>query len=474
MKNYIKIFMFVALSSLHLLSSSSVDRAIAYQHDQAGFSSADFDRAQDKNEKSKTPRTYSTFTQQPQLSIYPKVNGTFYGAVNPAIDKALTVKSSGLSAVQRDRLWDNAMRAQMEEQGIEDQELGQISEKSIEGLRWSQLDDDEQRIAYLKKELKGCKQADDINWPLLRWIILDFSDEECANFFDKIIQKKSKIIEMNDLNKAATFINRNKTNRSNLEFYLSQVTVEMLNWLNPRNKIFTTYHEAAHALMIGLKKTDWNILLLSVKPQGFSKGSVQPLHRFQTQTTFNALSIEHDQKIMNAKNEIMVMFAGGIGQELYNGEKLRFHDFLSSEEYNGIGSRTLVGTDVYFAYQAAEYYIANKDIHLIFDQDKLIDYNMMVDVDKEKAVDQFMEECYEQAYAILSSHKDMLDRIVTGVLQEDDASMSGDKIYSIIGKTRPKCEVEMSLIEKIEEALITWLAWTSKRVKYYQEQHPHD
>ncbi|MBP6870109.1 hypothetical protein KBC04_04455 [Candidatus Babeliales bacterium] len=496
MKNHIKIFMLVMLSSLHLFSSNSVDRAIAYQHEQAGFSSADFDRDQDKNEKSKTPRTYATLTPQLQSSIYPKVNGTFYGAVNPAIDKALTVKSSGLSAAQRDRLWDNAMRAQMEEQGIEDRELGQISEKSIEGLRWSQLDCDEQRIAYLKNEWKDFRLSDDIIWPLIVDETKKFDDRSMSLFVAKVetsfSQKKVKSVEMKDLTKGLLFVIRDNFNRMALPFesydrimYLLDCMANLYSWMNPKESMAILYHEAAHGLIaISQPAMNKNVLGLSGKIQGLTGGVLQVYSQYKNNDSLSSQSLAHDQNLVDTKKHIMNLLGGPIGQQLSKGERLSFHDFLLSGNKFGQGSPSQFFSDMNKAYSQAIYYILYKDKNIIFDNyyenydvlggAALLFFEYSNDTEVMWQADALLEECYEQAFNFLTIHKSTLDQIVLKALEDEDRFISGSEMYELVGEARPKYEGEMTPIEKLEHTLAIWLAWTSKRVKYYQEQHPHD
>lgn len=81
-----------------------------------------------------------------------------------------------------------------------------------------------------------------------------------------------------------------------------------------------------------------------------------------------------------------------------------------------------------------------------------------------------IEECYEEAYEILNAHKDNLDAIVIHTLKKEVTS--GDEIYKLVGVQRPRYYFELTPVERMQSDLTRWLAWTYKRMSFYERNHP--
>ena len=59
----------------------------------------------------------------------------------------------------------------------------------------------------------------------------------------------------------------------------------------------------------------------------------------------------------------------------------------------------------------------------------------------------------------------VLDKIVKETLEQ--GVISGDKVYKLAGKQRPKYDFEMSSTEKVVKSLSAWLSWTFNRMVLY-------
>lgn len=167
----------------------------------------------------------------------------------------------------------------------------------------------------------------------------------------------------------------------------------------------------------------------------------------------------------------MVFLAGGIGMQLLEGEKLSFKDFLTSAQKFGIGDQDIVGSDLWHVCTIAEYYSKYKDFKRIWKyQEDLEPYAIPNDEKLLEDINILIEECYEEAYAILQANKDKLDVIVRGTL--DKGVSSGDEIYTLVGAQRPKYYFELTPFQTMQRDFTCWLAWTYKRMSFYERNHP--
>ena len=351
-------------------------------------------------------------------------------------------------------------------------------EGSIEGLKWSQLTSEQQKLEYLRNELKDFKIVDDAFLPMninaINNVILGLKDEVQANhFLDSYIQwfklearRNSGIVSM-DIEKKFIDIQ---------EFSFIDQILESI-FLNPIIFKDVAYHEGAHALMMALvmqnriAKNATNRLQIMNNSYGHLKSVYRDLNESKLQAlvidqkSFGALQALH----LDAQNVIMMDFAGGIGVMIKEGRKVSFKEFLSlncTGAGYGIGDRTHQGTDVYTAYKTAGSYVRWKNFSRI---SKYQDEPDIDEVEFQQEVDDFMEESYEKAYALLIKNRAKLDTMAHTLVEKRTIYM--DEIYSIAEVPRPKFDSEFTFAEQFKQDLFNWFVWTAERIKFYEKQH---
>jgi len=364
-------------------------------------------------------------------------------------------------------------------------------ESTIEGLRFSQLTSQGQVIAYLQDSFKRDMLADDFNFPLIAHFVFGFSDKEYDTFIRKIREyahkDNSRTITMHYVDKAFVYINIDKINRIMgrriLDEFgedifikmlrMNQIELEELHNSDSRLKLSLAYHEAAHALMCILRPIGLNVSQLSLKPKGLVAGAniTKPQFIPPTQTSVYNISQTVDAKLENTKNNIMQLLAGGIGEEILDGKKLSLKDFIVEYSETGMGDRFSEGTDIFNVYAAAEYYCNFKNCNYVSEyQEELEPYLLPNQEELEIEMTALIEECYNEAYQILSMNRVILDKIVKRTLQE--GFTSGEKLYEIAGVKRPKYEFEMNSEEKIAKNIADLISWTHKRITFYERNSP--
>jgi hypothetical protein len=356
----------------------------------------------------------------------------------------------------------------------------------IDGKWWGQLTTDEERGLYIQELFPHARFADDVNYNLLGLFASGFSYTQVKDYIakmqDNAKSNHSKIITFENAEQAWIVIDQalclqqinQAFNISELENNIAKWKNEFEDWLFPAQKKSITYHEAAHALVLILKDGGYNVCRLSTKKTRLKKGCLYRKIRSKVERNrLSYISIYKDHMYAGFKNEIMTWLAGGIGQQIYAGEKLTFHDFAFSGKYKGCGDQFTQGSDMHTAYQIAQQYILNKDIDIVFyeDLEKIQRYDDIIDPVRRAYIDQqvenFLEECYEQTYELLMKHKPLLDTLVQEAFKKE--FVESQKIYKIVGKVRPKYDVELTPGEKTFKELFRWLSWTAKRMNVYQE-----
>lgn len=361
---------------------------------------------------------------------------------------------------------------------------------SEQDLKWSQLISEQQKLEYLKNELKEFKIVDDAYLPLcIKYFndrVLEFSNDKTK--IDQFIQaniicmkflayRYSGVISMDIYN---TLIDLS-------EFSFIGRIIESI-FFNPITLKCTDYHEGAHALMmalvmqtqIALNATNRSHMKLTISGTNLmvegSAGHMQSIRRDLNESELQALAI--DQKSfgalqalhLDAQNVIMMNFAGVIGDMIGRGkEKVSFKDYLGFASENGGGDRITKGTDVYYAYKIAGSYIRWKNFSRI---SKYQDEQGIDEIEFQEEVDDFMEESYEKAYALLMKNRAKLDLMANAIGDKRQVYM--DEIYSIAGVIRPKFNSEFTFLDKFKQDLFNWFVWTAERIKFYEKQHPQE
>jgi len=492
-----------------LLGSSSWDQAIQYQHEDAGFDGQDFDHDDENREEfvesdtdldSHLQEKYSSWENllNDSIRLHHNESGFDSDDVNDESSAFPSDSASDKGGVMEGSIgpkgqssWLDLIKSLFTSKA--DDVVDDLM--SIEGLAFSQLTSDEQRVAYLKNSFKDDIVSKDVNYLVISHFLVGFSDYDYAAFVEKVRKfaraHESNVITMKDVDKAVYLSCVDKSNKAlgkslhinrylyDLLSFVVERSVKLKNWVYPHEKKSTTYHEASHALLSILKLFDHSaVSFLSVEPRGFLDGAITnvALNKNFSDSAMSK-SLNHDARLAHARYKIMMYLAGGIGEQIFNGEKLSFKEFINSNQYH-IGRRYLVGTDLDFAYKEAEYYYVNKKINMVFDVDRPVYYGELIDemypsitIYTEAEIALFLEDCYEETYAFLIAHKDMLDAIVAKIEQEG-GFISGSEMYKIAGKARPKYYFELTSQEKIQQAVIDWISWTHKRMAFFEENHP--
>jgi|GEM_PF-2434967 len=368
--------------------------------------------------------------------------------------------------------------------------MAAMSTAVIAGYQYNELRP-QVKFPEIEEAFKDVKIAPNFNIPLIDhhcgWLL----KEEMTNFFTKIKEfaledKSLEGVSMHHVDKAVTYIVMDRMNRitarnvlvckddQSVNDYLTanQTVLERKLELNPQLKKYNAYHEASHCLVRILKPVDSIITQLSLVPQGMYGGIniVVPSCKRAVKHSVKYASCVHNQKILNTKHSIMCDLAGGIGEEILNGEKLSFEEFITSPKYKTIGSVGLVGTDIHNAAMEAKYYCMYKDFILVSNyQEELVlsEYSNSKDLHEE--IYTLLEECYEEAYKLLSENKDVLDKVVALTLEQ--GITSGEEIYTLVGKTRPKFDFEMTGVERAQKEVVDLINWTSNRMAFYELNH---
>jgi len=357
---------------------------------------------------------------------------------------------------------------------------------SVQGLKWSCMKSNEERIAYLQKSL-GSHVAQDFNYRLVHHYLLNLQacDEEVELFFKKLHESAAKDsfqgITMSNVDQAFSYVVINKTNRNivkNITQIDDQLIIDNLVQeadelsrkfftINPDKLMEIAWHEAAH----GLEAARANRLLvgsqLSLNVQGFLGGAFITTPQFEANCD-NSVSMRfhrHADKIDFVKSKINYLLAGGIGEMILAGKKLTFEEFEIKYQ-SSIGSNAVVGSDMWQVIQELIYASNLKKFTPICDFQE--DFEPFVLPNKEERgqyIEKVLQECYEQTYVNLYANKDVLKQIVQEALEQK--IISGDRIYQLAGKQRPKYDFEMSVPEKTCKSLSKSLAWTLSRMDFY-------
>ena len=360
---------------------------------------------------------------------------------------------------------------------------------SIEGLAYEQLTTHAQRVKYLESEFKGYKLSDDCNFGIIVHFMNNLPIEDHNDFFIKVKEfvdeEKSSILSMHHFDKIFVFMTIFKISRIMLGSLYPSADIQTLDAMIKENesaqiaicefdhneKLSTAYHEAGHALMFALQPFDQILTQLTLSPQGMVGGAFLSASQYLLYSSISVQSAQHDDMLAQSKNKIMCFLAGGIGLQLLKGEKLTFQEFINLAETLGMGSEDITESDWWYICQAAIYYCQHKDFKLVsIHQEDLEPSDMPNNEELLTEINVLIEECYEEACAILQAHKDALDAIVVGTLEK--GVTSGDDIYKLAGVQRPKYYFELTPMETMQRDFTRWLVWTSKRMNFYERNHP--
>ncbi len=360
-------------------------------------------------------------------------------------------------------------------------------EDSIEGLTWSQLNSDEQRLAYLKHEFKDCTiPAGDpvlmllLNlikfrrnlFPDLRESLTEFVVTGIVSYYKFYANLNSNILSVDVFEQENKIINSRFVEKL-IDYFMDD------SYMLKR----TSYHEGAHALVCTLLVK--NELAMNLSNRHSILGSNILGGHFNSTALFlplpqyygqNNIRLATEKEIFNAlralqldaENMIMMKLAGGIGDLLlHKYKKVPFKIFENVfAPKAGLGTRGQRDTDMYQAYQAAESYIKWKHFTRVsqYQEEPVMDKAQL-----QQEVDELMEEMYEKTWVFLTEHKDKLDLMAQTLLEKREISTV--EIYKIAGVERPKFNLELTFAEKFQKDFYDWLFWTGQRLKFFEEQH---
>jgi hypothetical protein len=124
---------------------------------------------------------------------------------------------------------------------------------------------------------------------------------------------------------------------------------------------------------------------------------------------------------VTVKNEIKRNLAGDVGIMIAQNKKLKFEDFLSTNDYL-MGARDIAGTDLHSAYKNAEKYTEP-----MYGLNSWIPENY-TEQERERFIHDFLKECYEETYQDLYAHKDKHQALTKLLLEKE--SLYPNDIYS--------------------------------------------
>lgn len=408
------------------------------------------------------------------IKMQPKYNAPSYMYANMQKNQ---FGAAGLQAATK-KLLDNM--------DIEDQ--NDDEDDSIEGLSWSQLSSDNQRIAYLHNSL-GADVATDFNDSLIvHYLVSAQTNDQQYDLFVKKLheyarQDRSETITMSHVDKAFAYMVIDEVNQAMGRSIIGRDDQDAVDWLlwsikikgiimrnifgmDHKKQLETAWHEAAHALQAACAEKLSTVSQLSVEPQGLAGGAFIAVPQCKPKIVHSAKDFfhGHQEKLDRVKSKIKIALAGGVGEMILEDKKLSFSEF--EKRYEGIGNPNLVGSDIWQIVQELKYLYLYKDLTVVADFEKELEpYARPSQAEFQEYADALLEECYEETYANLYANKPMLDQIVKEALKH--GVISGDRIYELAGKKRPKYDFEMSATEKVVKALANWLSWTFNRMAFY-------
>ncbi|MGZ6250865.1 MAG: hypothetical protein ACXWL2_02450 [Candidatus Chromulinivorax sp.] len=362
---------------------------------------------------------------------------------------------------------------------------------NIEGKTFQDLTTQAQRVAFLQRDLKDAKVAEDLNFPLIAHYINNYDNMVYKIFITKLHEYANiygaGVITMHCIDRSFGYIvmyafnlitgyNFGFNTMSDIDMLIRAADCSnQINFrMNPALTREYAFHESAHALMLILRPVEANLIGLSTKGLGFIGAGIstspQDLNNSVSKTEMQAVA-KTQQKLAHAKNNIMMLFAGSIGQQIYHQEKLSLQAMLADKKYVGAGNKYIFGTDVYKAYQEAEFYCRFKNNSLVADEwEEDFEPFTLTEEQFDQEVWQFLEESYNQAWTILEPQKELLKKIANKALE--DEVLSGDVMYNMAGVKRSKYEFEKTPLEKAGELLTQWVSWTLRRSAFYERHHP--
>lgn len=372
----------------------------------------------------------------------------------------------------------------LEEFAIQDQY--ESHDVLIEGLLWSELISDEQRIVYLKKALK-LSVDENFNYELAVRCLSKISHEEWDSFLKKLhefaYQDTSKIITMNNFYQAIIYNGFNFRNQVEMYQLLgvnNQQLIDMIlkihEWLitlrdvidthifNSNKKLEYAWHESSHAFEAVCANKNLILSQVSIKGSGLIGGACFFNTQFEQRrsTSLQDEFYDHAERLDFMKRRIRIFLAGGIGQMILENKKLSYAEFQERYECN-------ISSDMRGVSKELMHYLLCKDFIMIPEcsKSKLKSRVIKIPGERLEYIEKLVEECYEEAYLNLYANKDIVDKIAQEVLKH--GVISGDIVYQLAGKERAKYDFEMSSTEIVTRSLLDWLSWTCHCMAFYDQ-----
>lgn len=182
--------------------------------------------------------------------------------------------------------------------------------------------------------------------------------------------------------------------------------------LDYENKMYTALHEAGHALAI-IEHANYGLDFVSTICREKSEG----------RNIYSILIAQNYKTLQDCQHEIVVALCGGVTEQMFGFDKAWYKkqnwvykDYASrgnvSKGLRDILSRSSVRSDILIARDVAGFMITHnliKSTH--FDQHGKIDMELEIEL--------ILEECYQQAVALLASRKADLQKIASLLLTKD-------------------------------------------------------
>ncbi len=275
--------------------------------------------------------------------------------------------------------------------------------------------DYDQRLVYLQKAWYGYDTT-----------ALDFDDitSVTAGFtkyqLERLVKSVSKLATeyrlsfLEEKNRSPELVVRYPITMSIVRLALDEIHGGSIEYydLDYENKMYTALHEAGHALVI-IEHKNYGLNFVSTICREKSAGR-----------NIYSILVEQDHKtLQDWQHEIIVALSGGLAEQMFGFDKAWYKkqnwvykDYAPrgqmSKGLRDILSRSSVSYDIFIARDIAGFMITNKLIEPThFDQHGKVDMEVEIEL--------ILEECYQQAVALLATRKADLQKIASLLLTKD-------------------------------------------------------
>lgn len=466
MKKFIVIALLMSCGVFEtLLSSYSWDQAVQYQHKDAGFDVQDFDHDDENREEFLASDTDLDSQLQEKYSSWQDVlsDSILLHQEDNSSNKELEKSSDNVAGIESDSSSSFSKEAVVDVD--HDKDTRSALKKIETPLKWSQLESDEDRTAYVKRQVVSISKSNFyINFLLVATLLNNLSDDQVDYFFTRlyhyISSKEHKFVLMKDVAHAYEDVKDSQGLLSRL------ISYGKFKFLPNSDDLDIAYHESGHALVSALLKSDV-VSDYTTTISDAQRNSGGHMHQLLS-NNWSPFAMNSTQS-QNDKNRIAGILAGPVAEAISSGCIISDWDlnyfktkFLMTKTITpGGGSVEIIGSDMNQAYELAKKYCRDQRI-LASDQDS--------PEPTEEEIDEVLMESFELAYNTLSTHRQKLDDASYELYK--NKIFSDNIIYEIAQTPRPEYIFEGSWLDTLKNMGTDLVDYTLKRMSFYEKNNP--